>query len=1185
MRSIFTCFATLLLCLLGMTAFAQKQTPLDIALRHMEQNAAEWGLQSVDIADMVVSDTYKSKHNGLTHVFFKQRYASTEIHNAIAGVHVMENGEIGYATSRFYPNIAELVNTTSKSMSAYQAIEVVAEHLELSLENKLNLISQDNDTYLFDRGNIAHSDIKVKPIYQVNDEGKLIYSWEVVIDTKTSSDHWRIAVDANSGEIIAQDNYTVYCSFGSNYLHKHDHNCHAEEVVNFKEVQSALTNQKTATTSSMMGGTYNVYARPVESPAYGDRTLVVDPADPVASPFGWHDTNGEEGAEFTITRGNNVHAYQDRLGINQSMGDEPDGGSELIFDFPLDLETQEPDEYLDAATTQLFYMINTIHDFTFAYGFDEASGNFQQTNYTGAGQGNDFVRGEAQDAFEAMEQGLNNANFATPPDGGNGRMQMYLWNRGGSDLVNVDEPAAIAGGYETGTAQYGPAIGADPVTGLVALAFDGTSNPSQGCNEIINPEEVEGKIAMVDRGTCFFEQKTANAEAAGAIALIICNFEDAVAGMAGVAEIEDPSIPTAMLKSSDCQLIRSTLGAGIDVQVTMQFEDAGGPSFIDGDLDNGVIAHEYGHGIHNRLTGGPGAAGCFGADEQMGEGYADFFALITTVEPGDVGETPRGVGAYASSSNPNGGGIRRLPYSTDKTINDQVYDDIIGTEAPHPLGEIWTGCLWDLYWAFVDVYGFDEDQINGTGGNNMAIQLVMDGLKIQECNPGFVDARNGIIAADLILNGGANECLIWEVFAARGLGWEADQGSNNDRNDGTMSFDPRPECVKELKIAKEATDFIEAGDNIDITLTITNHKDDGVSGVVVTDEIPDGATYIAGSTSGANEPTDAGDMLTFEIGDLASGESLTITYQLSSADEFNSVSQFYDGAEESFLNFGIDALEGVNIWGASNQNPISDNFSWFVPNEEADNDQILFSLAPIELAGQQPVLRFNHTYDTEPGNDGGIVEVSVDGFEWITIPAEDIFRGSYRGQLAYNAFAIPNISGYWGNSNGIVASYADLSAYAGQSIYLRFRFGSDAADAGEGWTVDDIEIIDMFNYNSEACVTSNEGDNACNSAEARGTIVEVGDATSTESLEAATNVAVFPNPANDILNIAVNTAQSQNVTITLVNASGVQIMEKQVNVGIDGQVIPLNVSNLPAGFYFVQVTADVHLATEKVILK
>ncbi len=31
----------------------------------------------------------------------------------------------------------------------------------------------------------------------------------------------------------------------------------------------------------------------------------------IASPYGWHDTNGAAGAEYTITHGNNAHAYTD----------------------------------------------------------------------------------------------------------------------------------------------------------------------------------------------------------------------------------------------------------------------------------------------------------------------------------------------------------------------------------------------------------------------------------------------------------------------------------------------------------------------------------------------------------------------------------------------------------------------------------------------------------------------------------------------------------------------------------------------------------------------------------------------------------------------------------------------------------------------------------------------------------
>jgi len=38
-----------------------------------------------------------------------------------------------------------------------------------------------------------------------------------------------------------------------------------------------------------------------------------------------------------------------------------------------------------------------------------------------------------------------------------------------------------------------------------------------------------------------------------------------------------------------------------------------------------------------------------------------------------------------------------------------------------------------------------------TAGNNLAIQLVTDGLKIQPCSPGFVDGRNAIVTPGRIL--------------------------------------------------------------------------------------------------------------------------------------------------------------------------------------------------------------------------------------------------------------------------------------------------------------------------------------------------------------------------------------------------------------------------------------------------
>ena len=63
---------------------------------------------------------------------------------------------------------------------------------------------------------------------------------------------------------------------------------------------------------------------------------------------------------------------------------------------------------------------------SYQYGFDEASGNFQEDNISRGGDGSDYLDADAQDGGGNGTH-LNNANFSTPADGSNPRMQMYLW--------------------------------------------------------------------------------------------------------------------------------------------------------------------------------------------------------------------------------------------------------------------------------------------------------------------------------------------------------------------------------------------------------------------------------------------------------------------------------------------------------------------------------------------------------------------------------------------------------------------------------------------------------------------------------------------------------------------------------------------------------------------------------------
>src|SRR5690606_27441003 len=207
-----------------------------------------------------------------------------------------------------------------------------------------------------------------------------------------------------------------------------------------------------------------------------------------------------------------------------------------------------------------------------------------------------------------------------------------------------------------------------------------------------------------------------------------------------------------------------------------------GSYMLDGSFDNGIVAHAYRHGISTRLTGGPNQ-NCLGGltnNEQMGEGWLDWFGLMLTMKPGDQPETPRGIGTYAVGQPTNGIGIRLAPYSTDFAINDYTYGDTNDTQnvvSPHGVGFVWATMLWDLTWAYVDKYGFDPDLYTGTGGNNKVMQVVIDGLKLQGCQPGFVVGRDAILAADTAM-GGKDQCLIWDVFARRGVGVNASQGTS-----------------------------------------------------------------------------------------------------------------------------------------------------------------------------------------------------------------------------------------------------------------------------------------------------------------------------------------------------------------------------------------------------------------------
>jgi extracellular elastinolytic metalloproteinase len=571
--------------------------PRTIALAYLKENLAVLGLEETDLAGYEVTDSVYSKVTGATHIYLRQRFRGLPVYNAQLHVNINRDGRVISVNNSFLPGLARAAGAVTPALGLGRAVQQAAGHLGIPLRRAPRLLSAGpgvaRESTVDHRG-ISREPIRGRLMWLPIRAGLARLVWNFEIDTTDFEHDYDLTVDAADGRVWTR----------------------------FDHVAS---------------DSYRVYARPAESPNHvtplppaDGRTVVTNPANSTASPFGWHDTNGAAGAEFTVTEGNNVQAYTDTDNNNApDTGSSPNGGASLNFDFPLDL-AQAPSAYRPAAVTNLFYLNNIVHDIQYQYGFDEAAGNFQVNNYGKGGVGNDSVRAEAQDGG-----GTNNANFSTPADGQRPRMQMYVWT-----------------------------------------------------------------APTPDR---------------------------------------------------------------------------------DGDLDSGIVIHEYGHGISNRLVGGPSNVNCLTNNQQPGEGLSDWWALAYTGEVGDAGPNPRGMGTYALNQPTSGLGIRTQRYSTDPAVNTWTYASINGMAIPHGVGSVWAQAAWEVYWKLVDTYGFDPNLYNATGGagNQRMMLYVNEGLKNTACNPTFTQVRDGILQAAADNHGGQDVCLMWQAFAAFGLGTNAVSGGAN----------------------------------------------------------------------------------------------------------------------------------------------------------------------------------------------------------------------------------------------------------------------------------------------------------------------------------------------------------------------------------------------------------------------
>ncbi|MDX1508991.1 MAG: S8 family serine peptidase, partial [Woeseiaceae bacterium] len=213
------------------------------------------------------------------------------------------------------------------------------------------------------------------------------------------------------------------------------------------------------------------------------------------------------------------------------------------------------------------------------------------------------------------------------------------------EAMQIRSPSSIAGRYAVKEANFTPRLeDNDPIEAPLVLADDDTDTASDACEALINDDEIDGNIALIQRGGCDFDIKIQNAGNAGAIAALVYNIAGPPIVMNGDAELVD--IPALMVGQSDGNLFIAELDNGNTVNAVLE------SSFL-------LTEPETGNVMANFSARGPGPV----RDIMKPDVVAPGVNILAGFSPDVVNSTPDETWAYLSGTSmatPHVAGIAAL---------------------------------------------------------------------------------------------------------------------------------------------------------------------------------------------------------------------------------------------------------------------------------------------------------------------------------------------------------------------------------------------------------------------------------------------------------------------------------------------------------------------------------------------
>ena len=1104
------------------SAHFARMKPEEAAHEQLANHLSLYGPSSLAQAGASLSSVSRDT-GGVSVVTYTQRFDGVEVFRQSLRLLLDANNELVAISGTLSPHVSTLGSSPRGAvprfqLSAAQAIALAYQDLTgAALESRLlwpqRRLTRDADPYThYQLATYARPlteplviPARTRPVYYPLPQGlEPAHYVEVntAPETRTHSDYYAYVVSAVDGRLLMRHNLSVSAEFSYRVW--------------------AETSPPYTPLDGPSGGSLTPHPtgkpKTVTPPAFVAPSLITLRNVPFSRDDAWL------ASDATETRGNNVDAYADLAA--------PDGftaGKDLrasltspgSFDRVLDL-TVIPNanpHQTQAVVTQLFYTVNWLHDWFYDAGFDEASGNAQAHNFSRGGLEGDVLYAEAQDSVF-----YNNASMDTPADGASPRMQMFLFQDKvhSAQYVDVTAPESIAGRYPASYADFGPT--SFDITQAVVAAVSGTPANNFACEELTNAAEVKGKIVLATRGDkCPNLVPTLFAQQAGAAGVILINTDDSLRPI-GIP-IADVLLPTLLIRSSDGERLRTALSTGLTARLYRL------PVFLDGSLDSSIVAHEWGHYISNRLIfNANGLVNNQGLS--MGEGWGDFTALLMMSRAEDI-HVPANVdwsGAYAMAEFPSRGrpsedstfyGLRRGPYSADMTRNALTFRHIddtqaLPTSAPfipngepnsevHNAGEVWATLLWECYVALLRAHPFEDAQLRMK-------KYLVNGYKMTPPAPTFLEARDALIAAATAgdpLDGDR----LWSAFARRGAGagaaapdrWSNDHAGVVESYDlldlVSLSLDVPPGC--------DADGILDSGETAVLRIKLRNRGATQTEANIlqVTSSNPAVSFRHDGQVRVPALAKDQEVNLILHVALDAAVTRQTLDFTVSSRPESKSapggqkgvlsVQGHYDEKAHSSEMEDVEstrppwtathAAELLPVDWVTSPDPNTPLNRVFYGRGVNGTSDLSLITPPLTVSTTEPLtVTFLHAWSLGGidvgGSDGAVIELSQDdGQTWT-----DVGAALYNGKISETGASgrPPNpLRGRPGvvldspDFPKLIAARLELgTAYAGKTVRLRFRLGTDGRDAATGWYLDDLRFSGLTH---KPFSTRQEEDSVC----------------------------------------------------------------------------------------------------------